>query len=178
MTCNDPPDVVFYTSIVEPPPLSTTRSSNGKLGETTCDTSALLSATTDAFHLCRTRIIYSPSRGTLKLSTRYGPSSSETMDGYGNRNPSAKNLPHSQSRQSFRTRRIVNLFVGSPTSMTDQIRDLYKRQKSALVPNQLSHLQVERKPPRLEFPQEVWQLREVQSLGRFLKLENKWTTAR
>jgi hypothetical protein len=171
--CNDPPDIVFYTTIVEPPPVSAKPSTKGDLGEVTCDTSALLSATTDIFYLCRSRVIYSPSRGTLKLSTRYGPSSSEKLDYYGTKNSPTKNLS-SHSRQTFRTRRIINLSTTTSTSMPNQIRELYKQQKTALLSSQApdGYRDVKRTP--LDFPQEVWQVHEVQSLGRFLKVEDLW----
>lgn len=173
--CNDPPDIVFYTTIVEPPPVSMRPSTKGDLGEDTCDTSALLSAATNIFYLCRSRVIYSPSRGTLKLSTRYGPSSSENLDEYGTRNSTTKNLPN-RSRQTFRTKRIINLTATAPTSMPYQIRELYKQQKSALLSSQAPDIHRDIKRATLDVPQEVWQVHEVQSLGRFLKIEDLWAT--
>lgn len=173
--CNDPPDIVFYTDIVEPPPVPITRRADGDVSESICDTSALLSATTDIFHLCRSRILYSPSRGILKLSTRYGPSSSEIRDEYGTRSLMAKTLPPNPSDQTFRSKRIINLPATASTSMVNQIRELYGRKKAALLATHAPGSEEERKYHQLAFPQDLWHAREVQTLGRFLKLEDAWT---
>lgn len=174
--CNEPPDIVFYTDIVEPPPVPITRRADGDVSENTCDTSALLSATTDVFHLCRSRILYSASRGIFKLSTRYGPpSSSEKRDQDGNRILTAKTLPSDVFRQTFRSRRIIDLSATASNSMVEQIRELYDRQKAALLATKALGLDSEKKYYQLALPQDVWQAREVQTLGRFLRSEDAWT---
>lgn len=152
--CNDPPDVVFYTNILEPPPRA-----NGKPNDTTGETSALLKATTDTAYLCRARILLSPSRASLTISTHYGRSTTDP--------PGPHTSPHGQS---FRSRRIVRL--SSPTTPTvQQIQKLYDEQKSAITRRAPA-------PSKRDdrFPHEVCQAREVQSLGRFLKMRDVWAT--
>ncbi|GHJ86469.1 hypothetical protein NliqN6_2871 [Naganishia liquefaciens] len=173
--CNDPPDIVFYTNIVESPPVMTKRSKNGVDGENTCDTSALLSATTDTFHLCRSRLLCSPSQGILKLSTRYGPSFRERHDRYDNTSLIASDLAFNRSRQSFRSRRIIDLSTTASIPMIAQVRELYARQKAALLSTSKPDSFTGKKDYHSAFPQEVWQAREVQTLGRFLKLEDAWS---
>jgi hypothetical protein len=152
--CNDPPDVVFYTNILEPPPRA-----NGKPNDTTGETSALLKATTDTAYLCRARILLSPSRGTLTLSTHYGPSTNDP--------PGPHTSPHGQS---FRSRRIVRL--SSPTTPTDQqIQEIYNAQKSAITRRVPASPKMDGRSPH-----EVWQAREVQSLGRLLRVREVWAT--
>lgn len=177
--CNDPPDVVFYTNIVEPPP-SVRSESNANLKDTTGDTSALLSAATDTSYLCRARIMFSPSRGLLKVSTHYGPSIKDRQD------PEletfkATSIKRGQANQSFRSRRIVDLSSSSSHSMLHQLRGLYNQQKTTLLQGAPeSCIQLGNgctRPPPSRFPQEMWQLCEVQSLGRFLKLTDIWATA-
>lgn len=160
--CNDPPDVVFYTTIVEPPaPVD----GKARVDDGTVDTSALLCATTDTSFLCRARVMFSPSRHTLKISTHYGPSTKDP--------PVHKTFPkQSQTNQSFRSRRIVNL---SSSSTAQQLQEIYEHQKTASA-RTTALPKVDGKVER--FPHEVWQVREVQSLGRFLKLRDVWATTR
>jgi hypothetical protein len=162
--CNDPPDVVFYTTIVDPPaPVD----GKPRLEDGTVDTSALLSATTDHSYLCRARVMFSPLRHTLKISTHYGPSIHDPPVSQHKMFPKQR-----QTNQSFRSRRIINL---SSSSTTQQLLELYAHQKTAMA-QRTTGLKVDGKVER--FPHEVWQVREVQSLGRFLKLREVWATTR
>lgn len=155
--CNDPPDVMFYTDILAPPSRSKEQSSaHHAEGET----SALLKATTDTAYLCRARILLSPSRATLAISTHYGPST---------RDPPKQCTTNAAHGHSFRSRRIVHLSSPTHSSTVQQIEELYNLQKSAIFT---------RTTPAISkaggFPQEEWQVREVQSVGRFLKVRNVW----
>lgn len=178
--CNDPsPDIVFYTNIVRPPTLH--KDGREKISpdyDLTCDTSALLTASTDMSGICRSRIMFSPTRGILKLSTRCGLSShrshSHRSHGYGKLATDSL-TPRDSETQSFRSRRIVHLPASTGTDsgtdiMVEHLERLYQEQKSLILRQPLV-----RKPPD---GNQVWQMYELQSLARFLGLKGTWSGER
>ncbi|KAJ9113910.1 hypothetical protein QFC19_000104 [Naganishia cerealis] len=166
--CNDPPDIVFYTHIIRAP----TANGRGKQAnyDLSCDTSALISATTDLSRICRSRILFSPTRGIFKVSIRCGSHvpSNNRLEERGKKPFHRSASRRSQTDGSFRSRRILQLppstTVSGASDASELIERLYREQKSLVLRANTD------KPHR----DEAWQMYELQSLGRFLKVKDTW----
>ncbi|KAJ9101779.1 hypothetical protein QFC21_003118 [Naganishia friedmannii] len=177
--CDDPPDIVFYTNIVRLPALHHYRGGKAPDYDPTGDTSALLTASTDMSRICRSRILFSPTRRILKLSTRCGLSNRRRSGEY--KSDPANGFAssrHTAATDSFRSRRIIHLPPSSSssesgTTIDQHLERLYEEQKSLVLQAPSSS----RKLPSPDGNQ-VWQMYELQSLGRFLKLKSTWSGGR